>query len=383
MKKVAIVSAKRTPIGRFRGKLRDYTAVELGTHALKSAMANIDLAPKEVEQVIFGHVLQAGLGQNTARQVALHSGLPETSTAMTINEVCGSGLKAVILGQQLIQLGKAKVVAVGGMESMTQAPSIVKEEGDKPVSTFMHDGLTDAFSERPMGMTAETLAEKYQIDREAQDAFANRSQQKAHQAVAAGKFEAEMIPLVDADGETMTSDEGIRGDSTLEKLATLKTIFKEDGTVTAGNASSINDGAAALILMDADYARAQGYDILAILGDYAEVGCDPELMGYAPYYAVSELLANTAKTIDDVDMVEMTEAFAVQSIAVQRDLGVPDEKLNGYGGAIAMGHPIGASGARLITTLVHALNQESKQSGIATACIGGGMGIAMLLEREV
>lgn len=381
MNKIAIVSAKRTPIGRFKGKLRNYSAVELGTKALTAAIENINLQPEEVEQVIFGNVLQSGIGQNPARQIGVNSGLPNTTPAMTINEVCGSGLKAIILGKQLIQLGEAKVVAVGGVESMTNAPKLILNEGDEPVDSFMHDGLTDAFHYVPMGITAENIAEKYQITREQQDAFANHSQQKAAAASQNGKFDNEIVPLKDADGEMMTSDEGIRANSSVEKLGTLKTIFKEEGTVTGGNASSINDGASAIILMEESYAKEKGYEILGILGDYAEVGCDPQYMGYAPYYAVDKLLDKSKKAIDDIDLVEMTEAFAAQSIPVKDNLAIPDEKLNIYGGAIALGHPIGASGARLVTTLVNAMKQENQRTGVATACIGGGLGIALLVEK--
>ncbi|MCD8915652.1 MULTISPECIES: thiolase family protein [Staphylococcus] len=381
MSKIAIVSAKRTPVGKFRGKLRDYSAVQLGTIALEAAIDAIQLPKDQIENVIFGNVLQAGNGQNPARQILVNAGLPTTTPGMTINEVCGSGLKAVILGKQLIQLGEAKVVAVGGVESMTNAPKLVLPGQEKPVPSFMHDGLTDAFENVPMGITAERIADQYKVTREQQDEFAVKSHKKAFEASEAGKYDQEMIPLKDADGEEMTTDEGIRGNSNVEKLATLDTIFKEDGTVTAGNASSINDGASALILMDADYARENGYEIMGILGDYAEVGCDPEIMGIAPFYAVSKLLEKTGQTINDIDLVEMTEAFAVQSIAVQDNLHIPDEKLNIYGGAVAIGHPIGASGARLVTSLVHELHQENKKNGIATACIGGGLGLALEVEK--
>lgn len=381
MSKIAIVSAKRTPVGKFRGKLRDYSAVQLGTIALEAAIDAIQLPKDQIENVIFGNVLQAGNGQNPARQILVNAGLPTTTPGMTINEVCGSGLKAVILGKQLIQLGEAKVVAVGGVESMTNAPKLVLPGQEKPVPSFMHDGLTDAFENVPMGITAERIADRYKVTREQQDEFAVKSHKKAFEASEAGKYDQEMIPLKDADGEEMTTDEGIRGNSNVEKLATLDTIFKEDGTVTAGNASSINDGASALILMDADYARENGYEIMGILGDYAEVGCDPEIMGIAPFYAVSKLLEKTGQTINDIDLVEMTEAFAVQSIAVQDNLHIPDDKLNIYGGAVAIGHPIGASGARLVTSLVHELHQENKKNGIATACIGGGLGLALEVEK--
>ncbi|MCG7341294.1 thiolase family protein [Staphylococcus auricularis] len=381
MNKIAIVSAKRTPIGRYKSRLSNYSAVELGTHALSAAMEAINLKPEDIENVIFGNVLQAGNGQNTARQIGVAAGLPYTTPAMTVNEVCGSGLKAVILGQQLIQLGQAKVVAVGGTESMTNAPQLLLDDKETPVDSHMHDGLMDAFRQEPMGVTAEMVAEKYSITREAQDEFANASQHKAHEATEAGKFTNEIVPLEDVNGELMNTDEGIRANSNVEKLGTLKTIFKENGTVTGGNASGINDGASAVILMELDYAKAQGYDILGVLGEYAEVGCEPDYMGYAPYYAVSQLLDKTNQQLSDIDVIEMTEAFAAQSLAVKNNLSIPDDKLNLYGGAIALGHPIGASGARLVTTLVNILNQEQQQSGIATCCIGGGLGLALHVKK--
>ncbi|MGO3048780.1 acetyl-CoA C-acyltransferase [Staphylococcus casei] len=381
MNNIAIVSAKRTPIGRYKGKLSNYSAVELGTKTLEAAMKAIHLDPQVVDQVIYGNVLQSGSGQNPARQIGIHAGIPNTAPAMTINEVCGSGLKSIILGKQLIQLGEAKVVAVGGVESMTNAPKLILKEDAAPVQSFMHDGLTDAFLNVPMGITAETIAETYNVTREQQDQFANDSHLKAHKATEAGKFDNEMVPLEDVNGELMTTDEGIRGTSSVDKLATLKTIFKEDGTVTGGNASSINDGASTVILMDATYAKQEGYEILAYLGDHAEIGCDPEYMGYAPYQAVTQLLDKTNKTMTDIDIVEMTEAFASQSIPVKNNLAIPDDKLNIYGGAIALGHPIGASGTRIVSTLIHALSQEDKQTGIATACIGGGLGIALYVEK--
>ncbi|MDU9418440.1 thiolase family protein [Staphylococcus lloydii] len=381
MNKIAIVSAKRTPIGRFRGKLSDYSAVELGTTALKAALDEVNINPNEIEQVIFGNVLQSGSGQNPARQIGINSGIPNTTPAMTINEVCGSGLKSIILGKQLIQLGEAKVVAVGGVESMTNAPKLLLNSDELPVDSFMHDGLTDAFHHVPMGVTAEKIAQKYSVTREQQDEFANNSQQKAAQATQQGKFNNEIVPIKDNEGAMMTSDEGIRANSSVEKLSTLKTIFDENGTVTGGNASSINDGAAAIILMDEQYAREHNYDILGFVGDYAEVGCDPQYMGYAPYYAVSQLLEKSGNTIANIDVIEMTEAFAAQSIPVKANLGIADEQLNLYGGAIALGHPIGASGTRLVTTLVNILEQENKSTGIATACIGGGLGIALLIEK--
>lgn len=383
MNKVVIVSAQRTPVGKFRGKLSNYSAVELGTAALKSAINKIQLDPKDIENVIFGNVVQAGTGQNAARQIAVNAGLPYETPGMTVNEVCGSGLKSIILGKQLIQLGEANVVAVGGIESMTNTPDLVLKKGDAPVKSFMHDGLTDVFHNMAMGLTAEAIATKYEVTREEQDTFALNSHLKSDKATKAGKFNEEIVPLEDGNGETITSDELIRPESTIEDLATLKTIFKEDGTVTAGNASALSDGGSALILMSESYAKEHGYTILATVGQHAEIGCDPLYMGYAPFYAVESLLNKTGKTIQDIDLVEMTEAFSAQSIPVKKNLNIPDEKFNIYGGAIALGHPLGSTGSRLVTTLAHALKQEDKQTGIATACIGGGLGIALMIEKGV
>lgn len=383
MTKVVIVSAQRTPVGKFRGRLSNYSAVELGTAALKSAINKIQLDPKDIENVIFGNVVQAGTGQNAARQIAVNAGLPYETPGMTVNEVCGSGLKSIILGKQLIQLGEANVVAVGGVESMTNTPDLILKKGDAPVKSFMHDGLTDVFHNMAMGLTAEAIATKYDLTREEQDAFALKSHLKSDKATKAGKFNEEIVSLEDVNGEAMTSDELIRPESTMEDLATLKTIFKEDGTVTAGNASALSDGGSALILMSESYAKEHGYTILATIGQHAEIGCDPLYMGYAPFYAVESLLNKTGKTIQDIDLVEMTEAFSAQSIPVKKNLNIPDEKFNIYGGAIALGHPLGSTGSRLVTTLAHALKQEDKQTGIATACIGGGLGIALMIEKGV
>ncbi|WP_239748740.1 MULTISPECIES: thiolase family protein [unclassified Mammaliicoccus] len=383
MNKVVIVSAQRTPVGKFRGRLSNYSAVELGTAALKSAINKIQLDPKDIENVIFGNVVQAGTGQNAARQIAVNASLPYETPGMTVNEVCGSGLKSIILGKQLIQLGEANVVAVGGVESMTNTPDLILKKGDAPVKSFMHDGLTDVFHNMAMGLTAEAIATKYEVSREEQDAFALNSHLKSDKATKAGKFNEEIVSLEDVNGETMTSDELIRPESTMEDLGTLKTIFKEDGTVTAGNASALSDGGSALILMSESYAKEHGYTILATVGQHAEIGCDPLYMGYAPFYAVESLLNKTGKTIQDIDLVEMTEAFSAQSIPVKKNLNIPDEKFNIYGGAIALGHPLGSTGSRLVTTLAHALKQEDKQTGVATACIGGGLGIALMIEKGV
>lgn len=381
MKKVVIVSAQRTPVGKFRGKLSRYSAVELGTFALKSAINKIQINPDQIQNVIFGNVIQSGSGQNPARQIGINSGVPYKTPAMTVNEVCGSGLKSIILGKQLIQLGEADVVAVGGIESMTNAPELILKKDTTPVKSFMHDGLTDVFNQIPMGLTAERIAEKYEVSRVDQDKFALNSHLKADKAIQAGKFDKEIVPLEDTSGEMMNTDELVRPESNMEDLGSLKTIFKEDGTITAGNASALSDGASALILMDEDYAKEHNYTILATLGEHSEIGCDPLYMGYAPFYAVKALLNKVNKTIEDIDLVEMTEAFSAQSIPVKKNLNIPDEIFNIYGGAIALGHPLGSTGSRLVTTLSYALHQENKQTGIATACIGGGLGIALMIER--
>ena len=359
MNKVVIVSAQRTPVGKFRGKLSNYSAVELGTAALKSAINKIQLDPNHIENVIFGNVIQAGTGQNPARQIAVNAGLPYSTPGMTVNEV------------------------VGGIESMTNTPDLILKKGDSPVKSFMHDGLTDVFHQIAMGLTAEEIATKYEVTRTQQDEFAMNSHLKSDKATKAGKFNEEIVPLEDLNGETMTSDELIRPESNMEDLATLKTIFKEDGSVTAGNASALSDGGSALILMSEAYTKENGYTILATLGQHAEIGCDPLYMGYAPFYAVEALLNKTEKSIEDIDLVEMTEAFSAQSIPVKKNLNIPDEKFNIYGGAIALGHPLGSTGSRLVTTLTHALKQEDKHTGIATACIGGGLGIALMIEKGV
>lgn len=387
MKEVVILSAKRTPIGKFKGVFKDVSAVALGTVAVKAAIAASQLPPKAIDQVILGNVLQAGNGQNPARQVAIHAGIPETAPAMTINQVCGSGLKSVILGAQAIQLGQAETVVVGGIENMTQSPLLYdRQEADnrfdstKLMDSMLSEGLTDAFSKKHMGTTAEAVAKKYNISRSEQDDYANHSQQRAAQAQRDQLFDAEIAP-VETEAGWISEDQGVRGNSTTEKLATLKAAFEKDGSVTAGNSSTINDGAAALVLMDKAVADAKGLDYLAVLGNYSEIGNDPQYMGYAPYYAIKTLLEKNHQTAADVDLFEINEAFASQSIAVTRDLHLPSEKVNITGGAIALGHPIGASGARILTTLVHALNRENKKTGMASLCVGGGIGLALTVTR--
>lgn len=387
MREVVILSAKRTPIGKFKGAFSDTSAVELGTVAVKAAIADANISADTIQQVILGNVLQAGNGQNPARQVAIHAGIPQTAPAMTINEVCGSGLKAVILGAQAIQLGQVDTLVVGGIENMSQSPLLYKRDASdnqfdeaKLIDSMIADGLTDAFSQKHMGTTAEAVADKYHITRDEQDQYANDSQQKAARAQEAGYFTKEIAPVMTATGE-ITEDQGIRGNSSVEKLATLKPAFVPEGTVTAGNASTINDGAAALVLMAKDVAEAQGLVYLATLGNYSEIGNDPKYMGYAPYYAIKELLEKTNQKVADIDLFEINEAFASQSLAIVKDLELPTEKVNTLGGAIALGHPLGASGARILTTLIHSLIRENKETGIASLCVGGGIGLAVEVSR--
>jgi acetyl-CoA C-acetyltransferase len=393
MNDVVIVSAVRTPIGKFGGSFKDTSARTLGTIAVKEALTRANIKPDHVDTVIFGNVLQAGTGQNVARQIAIDSGIPYEVPAMTINEVCGSGLKSVILGKQQIQLGEADVVVVGGTENMSMTPHLIHQyrwdkttEGKKPVDVMIHDGLTDAFSSVHMGITAENVAEKYHVTREEQDAFALGSQMKAKQAQTSGRFDDEIVPVIvknDA-GEVVhvTQDEYPRPQVTLDDLAKLKTPFKENGTVTAGNASGINDGAASLVLMSKQKAQALGIPYLAEIKADAEIGMDPQFMGYTPYYSTKKLAEKTNIDLNTVDLFELNEAFAAQSIPVVRDLGIDPDRVNVNGGAIALGHPIGASGARILVTLLHELTKREAKTGIAGLCVGGGIGISMLVERD-
>lgn len=386
MEEVVILSAKRTPIGKFKGALANFSAVRLGMIALEAALAAAQADIQQVDQVIFGNVLSAGNGQNIARQIAVNSGLSYEIPAMTINEVCGSGMKALIAAWQLIRLGEANLVAAGGTESMSQAGRFQKFDYETQAfqeaqSVMLQDGLMDAFSGGHMGITAENVAVQYQIEREEQDRFALLSQQKAVKAQAAHAFAKEIIPIELADGTLMIADESIRPQTSLEKLAALKPAFLSAGTVTAGNCSPINDGAAAVVLASKSYAEKNGLPYLAILEDYSEVGVDPALMGIAPTKAIEKLLKKTKRSLADIDLFQINEAFASASIAVQKELAIPDEKLNCYGGAIALGHPIGATGARIVATLISELDQLEKEQGIASLCIGGGLGLAVLVRK--
>ena len=390
---IVIISATRTAIGKFGGQFSSISAVELGIAAAKSAIQKGNIDPTLIDTVIFGQVLQAGLGQNPARQVALNSGLSHTSTALTVNEVCGSGLKSILLAAQAIRLGDAKIVLAGGMENMSLAPHLLpnrfatKNGNCTMIDALFHDGLTDAFSNEAMGITAENLVEKYGFTRQQLDEFAAQSQQKAYQAQQNGAFDKEITPIEIPNKKTkqmviIDKDESIRPETTVESLSALRPVFKTDGVVTAGNSSGINDGAAALILTTREVANTLNLPILATLTGYAEAGVDPSIMGIGPVPAIEKLIQRTHIPLDRVDLFELNEAFAAQSLAVIKDLKINPEKVNVHGGAIALGHPIGASGARIVVTLIHALQQRQLQTGIASLCVGGGMGVALSLKIE-
>ena len=402
MTEVVIASAVRTPIGKFGGSLSSLSSVDLGTIAAKAAIERAGLNAHDVDQAIFGNVLQAGSGQNVARQIALRAGLDTSSCAMTINEVCGSGLKAVRLAQSAIVMGDAQVVVAGGTESMSNVPFYATNSrfsGHKYgnfslIDGLQRDGLNDAFTGDAMGVTAENVAAKFGITRESQDIFALKSHQKAVAAIKRGDFDAEIVPVTLANGSVVTKDEHPRENTSLEQLSKLRTLFKPSeenansacensahkSTVTAGNASGINDGAAALVLMSKDYAQAHGIKYLAKIVGFAEGGIDPDLMGYAPKHVMERMLNATGSSVESIDLFEINEAFAAQSIAVSEQLHIDESKLNVRGGAIALGHPLGASGARILTTLIYALRDSNKKNGVAALCVGGGIGVAMQIE---
>lgn len=391
MEEVVIISAARTPIGKFGGSLKNISAVQLGVIATKEAIKRANISAQEIDQVIFGNVLQAGLGQNPARQISIHAGIPYEAPAMTINEVCGSGLKSIILGAQAIQLGEADVVVAGGTENMSQAPFFLpnvrwgqKMGNGELVDSMVYDGLTDAFEQSHMGVTAEKIAEKFGISRMEQDQFALESQRRASQAQRNGKFKDEIVPVTVKKGKEIsefTADESIRHTTSLESLQKLRPAFVEDGTVTAGNSSTLNDGAACVVLMRKSMADERKIPYLGVMKGYAEVGTSPEMMGYAPYYSMKRLLEKTKLNISEVDLFELNEAFASQSIAVTRDLQLHMDKVNVNGGAIALGHPIGASGARILVTLLYELQRQNANKGVASLCVGGGIGVSMLIEK--
>jgi len=390
MHEVVIVSAARTPVGSFNGALGSIHAHELGATALQAAISRAGLEPGDIDEVIYGQVLAAGEGQNPTRQAARIAGLPDSKTAFGINQVCGSGLRSVALAAQQIRTGESAIVAAGGMESMSLAPHAAhlrngtKMGGLEFVDTMLKDGLWDAFHGYHMGNTAENVATKYQISRDQQDAFALASQQKASAAQKSGRFKDEIVPVTvkTRKGETsVADDEYIRHDSTAEGMARLRPAFSKDGTVTAGNASGINDGAAALIVMSTAEANKRGLTPLARIAGFATAGVDPAVMGTGPIPATRKVLERVGWKPDDLDLVEANEAFAAQALAVNKDIGWDTGRVNVNGGAIAIGHPIGASGARILVTLVHEMLKRDSKRGLATLCIGGGMGVALCLER--
>lgn len=391
-REAVLVSAVRTAIGNFQGSLAGVSAPELGGLVLKEALARAGVSADLVEEVILGNVLQAGLGQNPARQAAIKGGLPNTIASMTINKVCGSGLKSVMLAAQAIKAGDADVILAGGMENMSQAPYLLENArtgyrmGDgKVVDVMIRDGLWCAFDDTHMGITAENIAERYGLTREEQDEFSAWSQEKAVQALADNRFQDEIVPVVipqrKGDPIVFDRDEFPRAGTTAATLGKLRPAFKKDGTVTAGNASGINDGAAALLVMSREKAEELGLEILATIKSYASAGLDPNVMGLGPIYATKKALEKANLSIDDIDLIEANEAFAAQSLAVGKDLNIPREKLNVNGGAIALGHPIGASGARVLVSLLHEMKKRDVKRGLATLCIGGGQGVALVVER--
>lgn len=388
---VVIVSAVRTAIGSFNGSLKDISAPDLGAIAIKGALEKAGVKPEQVDEVILGNVLQAGLGQNPARQAAMKAGLPETVPALTINKVCGSGLKAVHLATQAIIAGDADIVVAGGMENMSQAPYLLENArsgfrmGDqKVIDSMIRDGLWCAFNDYHMGITAENLCDKYEISREEQDQFSAWSQEKATKAIEEGKFKDEIIPVVipQRKGEPIVfdTDEYPKKGTTAEKLGNLRPAFKKDGSVTAGNASGINDGAAILVVMSRAKAEELSLTPLVTIKGNASAGVDPSIMGIGPVNAVKKALDKASTTLNEVELIEANEAFAAQSLAVDRELHFNKDILNVNGGAIALGHPIGASGARILVSLIHEMQRRQAKKGLATLCIGGGQGVATVVE---
>ena len=391
MKEVVIVSACRTAIGTFGGTLKGVPAVDLGATVVKEAVNRAGIKPEQVDELIFGNVLQAGLGQNPARQVSIKAGLPIETTAFTINIVCGSGLKAVALAANQILAGESEIVVAGGCENMSAAPYAVpagrwgaRMFNSQMIDVMVNDGLWDAFNQYHMGITAENVAEKYGLTREMQDEFAVASQQKAQAAIEGGKFKDEIVPVVikGKKGDIVfDTDEHPKFGTTMEKVAKLKPAFKKDGgTVTAANASGINDSAAAFVVMSKEKADELGLTPMATIVSYATGGVDPSIMGVGPVPASRKALAKAGLTIDDMDLIEANEAFAAQSLAVARDLGFDMSKVNVNGGAIALGHPIGASGARILVTLIYEMKKRGAKYGLATLCIGGGQGQALIVK---
>ncbi|MFQ6118493.1 MAG: acetyl-CoA C-acetyltransferase [Methanosarcinales archaeon] len=392
MRKVVIASATRTAIGKFGGSLKDIPPRQLGAIVLKEALNRAGVSVDEVDEVILGNVLSAGHGQNIARQAAIDAGIPIEVPSYCVNKVCGSGLKAIVLGAQAIMLGDADLVVAGGVESMSTAPYAIKKArwgarmgNDELVDLMVYDGLMDIFTNTHMGITAENMAEKYQITREEQDEFSERSQNRAEAAIKNGRFKEEIVPveIPQRKGNPIIfdQDEFPRFGTKKEVLAKLKPAFKKDGTVTAGNASGINDGAAAVLLMEEEKAKSLGIEHIATIKSYGTGGVDPAIMGIGPVTATKKALEKAGLTLDDLDLIEANEAFAAQSLAVTKILGWDLNKVNVNGGGIALGHPIGASGARILVTLLYELMRRNGKYGLATLCIGGGQGIATVVER--
>lgn len=390
MKEVVIASAVRTPIGTLSGVFSDVSAVDLATIAIKEALKRANIKPDDVDETLLGCVLQAGLYQGVARQAAVNAGIPVERPALAINMICGSGLRSVAMATQSIMCGDADVIICGGTENMTQAPYVLEKarggyrmNDGKLVDSMVRDALTDAFHKYHMGITAENVAEKYGVTREMQDEFALRSQTRAEAAQKSGRFKDEIVPVTvkTRKGEIIiTEDEHPKHGSTIEKLQKLKPAFKEGGTVTAGNASGINDGAAVLVVMSAEKAKELGVKPLAKIKSYASAGVDPSIMGVGPIYASRKALDKAGLKIENIDLIESNEAFAAQSIAVAKTLGFDMEKVNVNGGAIALGHPVGASGARILVTLLYEMMKRKSKYGLATLCIGGGMGTSVIVE---
>lgn len=391
MTEVVITGAARTPVGAFLGSLSSLSASALGEVAIRAALERAGVSPEDVSEVIMGQILAAGGGQNPARQAAIGAGIPNEKTAYGINQLCGSGLRTVALGYQAIKMGDSEIVVAGGLESMSQSPHVmhlrngVKMGSGEMVDTMIKDGLWDAFNGYHMGTTAENVAQKWQLTRDEQDAFALGSQNKAEAAQKAGKFVAEIVPVTikSRKGDTVVdTDEYPKHGTTIESLSKLRPAFDKEGTVTAGNASGINDGAAALVLMSAENAAKRGAPVLARIKSWATAGVDPAIMGTGPIPASRLALEKAGWTVDDLDLIEANEAFAAQACAVNKDMGWDVAKVNVNGGAIALGHPIGASGARVLVTLLHEMQKRDAKKGLTTLCIGGGMGIAMCVERD-
>lgn len=394
MREVVIVSAVRTAIGSFGGALKDVSAADLGALVIKTAIEKAGVKGELVDEVVMGNVIQAGLGQNIARQAAVKAGLPVEVPAMTINKVCGSGLRTVSLAAQMIKAGDADIIVAGGMENMSQAPYILKNArwgqrmGDgKMVDSMVNDALWDAFNNYHMGVTAENIAKEWNLTREEQDQFAVNSQIKAENAIKAGRFKDEIVPVVipqrKGEAKVFDTDEYPRFGATIEGMAKLRPAFaKENGTVTAGNASGINDGAAAFVIMSADKAKELGIKPLAKIVSYGQRGLEPSIMGYGPFHATKKALEVAKLKVSDLDLIEANEAFAAQSLAVAKDLNFDMDKVNVNGGAIALGHPVGASGGRILVTLLHEMQKRDAKTGLATLCIGGGMGTALIVERD-